>query len=87
MTSLARAGVGRLFGPGASTQDIARYIREWFAETGETRAQELPPARAAAAPKRGAKPVAKRASRPAAKRAAKAAPKPAAGPAAKRKRR
>jgi methylmalonyl-CoA mutase C-terminal domain/subunit len=33
MASLARAGVGRLFGPGASTQDIARYIREWFKET------------------------------------------------------
>ena len=30
MDSLAKQGVGRLFGPGASTQDIARYIREWF---------------------------------------------------------
>src|SRR5262245_59125285 len=30
MESLARMGVGRLFGPGASTQDIAAYIREWF---------------------------------------------------------
>jgi len=30
MESLARLGVGRLFGPGASTQEIARYIREWF---------------------------------------------------------
>ena len=30
METLARQGVGRLFGPGASTQDIAAYIREWF---------------------------------------------------------
>src|SRR5262245_21858649 len=30
MESLAKMGVGRLFGPGASTQDIAAYIREWF---------------------------------------------------------
>jgi methylmalonyl-CoA mutase C-terminal domain/subunit len=29
METLARAGVGRLFGPGSSTQDIARYIHEW----------------------------------------------------------
>jgi methylmalonyl-CoA mutase C-terminal domain/subunit len=33
MESLARLGVGRLFGPGASTQDIAAYIREWFRDT------------------------------------------------------
>jgi methylmalonyl-CoA mutase C-terminal domain/subunit len=30
MESLARLGVGRLFGPGSSTQDIGEYIREWF---------------------------------------------------------
>ena len=30
MDSLARMGVGRLFGPGTSTQDIAVYIRDWF---------------------------------------------------------
>ena len=36
MDTLARQGVGRLFGPGASTQDIATYIREWFAETHAT---------------------------------------------------
>jgi methylmalonyl-CoA mutase C-terminal domain/subunit len=36
MESLARMGVGRLFGPGTSTQDIAGYIREWFVtQTGE----------------------------------------------------
>ena len=30
MKSLAKMGVGRLFGPGTSTQDIAEYIRDWF---------------------------------------------------------
>jgi methylmalonyl-CoA mutase C-terminal domain/subunit len=33
MDRLAKLGIGRLFGPGASTQGIAAYIREWFAET------------------------------------------------------
>src|SRR5262245_22802820 len=32
METLAKMGVGRLFGPGASTQDIAKYIRGWFDE-------------------------------------------------------
>ena len=32
MESLAKMGVGRLFGPGASTQEIAVYIRGWFVE-------------------------------------------------------
>jgi methylmalonyl-CoA mutase C-terminal domain/subunit len=31
MTTLARDGVGRLFGPGTHTQDIVAYIREWYA--------------------------------------------------------
>lgn len=31
METLAQGGVGRLFGPGSSTQDIARYIHEWCA--------------------------------------------------------
>lgn len=44
MASLAASGVGRLFGPGSSTQDIARYIRAWFAEThGEEAAAALAP--------------------------------------------
>jgi methylmalonyl-CoA mutase C-terminal domain/subunit len=30
MEALAKQGVGRLFGPGSSTQDIIAYIREWF---------------------------------------------------------
>ena len=33
METLAKLGVGRLFGPGASTRDIAQYIRDWFCET------------------------------------------------------
>jgi methylmalonyl-CoA mutase C-terminal domain/subunit len=33
MEALAKLGVGRLFGPGASTRDIAQYIRDWFLET------------------------------------------------------
>ena len=30
METLTRMGVGKLFGPGASTQDIAAYLRDWF---------------------------------------------------------
>ncbi len=30
--SLSRIGVGRLFGPGASTQDVVHYLRGWFSE-------------------------------------------------------
>ncbi len=46
MSALATMGVGRLFGPGASTHDIADYIREWFAVTHRG---EAAPARAKAA--------------------------------------
>ena len=31
MQTLAEQGVGRLFGPGSSTQAIVEYVREWFA--------------------------------------------------------
>jgi methylmalonyl-CoA mutase C-terminal domain/subunit len=31
MDELQRQGVGRLFGPGTSTQDLIDYIRDWFA--------------------------------------------------------
>jgi methylmalonyl-CoA mutase C-terminal domain/subunit len=45
METLARKGVGRLFGPGTSTQDIAAYIREWFStEHRGDAAALLPPA-------------------------------------------
>ena len=45
MDALTRMGVGRLFGPGSSTQDIARYIREWFvARHGEGSLAPMPAA-------------------------------------------
>jgi methylmalonyl-CoA mutase C-terminal domain/subunit len=31
MDALQQQGIGRLFGPGTSTQDLVAYIREWFA--------------------------------------------------------
>ena len=44
MVTLAGQGVGRLFGPGASTQDIVHYIREWFAsQHGADQLTPLPP--------------------------------------------
>src|SRR5262245_41114404 len=77
MGTLAGLGVGRLFGPGASTQDIAAYIRTWFAEThgGAGAKPARKAARAAGSPKRASKP--KRAAKPAAKAARKPARKPA----------
>ncbi len=53
MEALARRGVGRLFGPGTSTQDIGEYIREWFAGThaAEEAVATARPAKAAPAPK------------------------------------
>ncbi len=32
METLQRQGVGKLFGPGTSTQDLIDYIRGWYAE-------------------------------------------------------
>jgi methylmalonyl-CoA mutase C-terminal domain/subunit len=54
MGSLTRLGVGKLFGPGSSTQDIGQYIREWFVARHGAAAlaprPAAPPARAAAYP-------------------------------------
>ena len=54
MDTLARMGVGKLFGPGSSTQDIGQYIREWFIARHGAAALAPPPAalpaRAAAYP-------------------------------------
>jgi len=82
METLARQGVGRLFGPGASTQDIAAYIREWFAGVhGDDALAPVPARRAPSAPmaKRAvvAKPARRTARTNGAPRAtrAKAAPK------------
>ena len=42
--ALAGRGVGRLFGPGSSTQDIVAYIREWYgARHGDAALPPLPP--------------------------------------------
>jgi methylmalonyl-CoA mutase, C-terminal domain len=60
MESLAKMGVGRLFGPGASTQDIAKYIRGWFEEEHGAAVE------AAASPPRAAAAASRPASRPAA---------------------
>jgi len=30
MDALNKMGVGRLFGPGTNTQDIVKYLKEWF---------------------------------------------------------
>jgi methylmalonyl-CoA mutase C-terminal domain/subunit len=49
MESLAKLGVGRLFGPGASTRDIAQYIRDWFRSTHGEEAYAAPAAAAAGA--------------------------------------
>ena len=38
MAELQRQGTGRLFGPGASTQAIVDYIREWAGEHAGSRA-------------------------------------------------
>jgi methylmalonyl-CoA mutase C-terminal domain/subunit len=32
MASLKTQGIGELFGPGTSTQDLIEYIRSWFAQ-------------------------------------------------------
>jgi methylmalonyl-CoA mutase C-terminal domain/subunit len=32
MEELQRLGIGKLFGPGTPTSELADYIREWFAE-------------------------------------------------------
>jgi len=36
MQKLLQMGVGKLFGPGSSTQDAVAYIREWVAKKQET---------------------------------------------------
>jgi hypothetical protein len=77
MDTLAKSGVGKLFGPGASTGDIARYIREWFAETHHSNGK------AAATPKRRPRAAATRVKRAG---GAKAKPKRAAQSATRRSR-
>ena len=54
MESLAKMGVGKLFGPGASTQDIAKYIRGWFDEQHGAVSVAAPAPRATSKPAAGA---------------------------------
>jgi methylmalonyl-CoA mutase C-terminal domain/subunit len=61
MSVLARQGVGRLFGPGSSTQDIAVYIREWFEARGQDASVAAP--RAATSTRRAAPAAASRTAR------------------------
>jgi methylmalonyl-CoA mutase C-terminal domain/subunit len=80
MATLGKMGVGRLFGPGASTQDIARYIRDWF--------EEAHRGEAAAAPRRAAKPAAAKArGKTTARRTSRSTPATKREPPRKRKRR
>lgn len=37
IVQLMKMGTGRLFGPGSSTEEAVRYIREWYSERGEVR--------------------------------------------------
>jgi len=83
MGTLAGLGVGRLFGPGASTQEIAEYIRSWFGEAhrgeGAARAQAARAVAKAGARRGPAKQ--KAAAKPVRKAGARAARKPAPAPA------
>jgi methylmalonyl-CoA mutase C-terminal domain/subunit len=61
METLARMGVGRLFGPGASTQQIAEYIRSWFVQRhGEDALAPAPAFVSSPAPARTKAPAARR---------------------------
>ena len=51
METLTRMGVGKLFGPGASTQEIAEYFRSWFAKKHGSEAAGLPEERGAKRPR------------------------------------
>jgi methylmalonyl-CoA mutase C-terminal domain/subunit len=76
MESLAKMGVGRLFGPGASTQDIAKYIRGWFEEEHGAAAAPAPRATAAATPRATAAATTRATAAPAPRATAAAAPAP-----------
>jgi methylmalonyl-CoA mutase C-terminal domain/subunit len=78
METLAGMGVGRLYGPGASTQDIAAYIRDWFVArhgAGALAPLPPPPPRPAVPPRVTAREVAHHRAVPASP-AARAAAKP-----------
>jgi hypothetical protein len=74
MQTLADQGVGRLFGPGSSTQAIVEYVREWFASKyGADSLTPLPEPRAVQPPAvAGSEPVRRASPRAAAHRTATA---------------
>jgi len=87
MKTLAEMGIGKLFGPGSSTQDIAHEIRRWFKQaTGEepfvapapTTPTHVPMETDAPAPRAARAPAAKAAKTVTRKHVAKRAPKRAA---------
>jgi len=81
METLAKMGVGRLFGPGASTQDIAKYIRDWFvAKHGAASLAAAPAPHAAEKPRPAATPKPRPAVAPKSSPAAAPKPRPAAAP-------
>jgi methylmalonyl-CoA mutase C-terminal domain/subunit len=85
METLAKMGVGRLFGPGSSTRDIAQYIRDWFREThGEEAFVAVPPGAGEAWPTDPTAATPRRAKAPAAKRAVRKPARTKKAPAAKR---
>jgi methylmalonyl-CoA mutase C-terminal domain/subunit len=76
METLARKGVGRLFGPGASTQDIGAYIRSWVDEHGSHEDARLAKTARRGRASAARKPSKRRAAQPVrATRKAKARPK------------
>ena len=92
MDALAKMGVGRLFGPGSSTGDIAQYIRDWFREThgeeayvavpaapGEAWPTEMTPATPRRAKALGAKRAPRKPARAKKARGAKGTPRKPAG--------
>ncbi len=81
MDALAAKGVGRLFGPGSSTQDIAAYIREWFQQATGEAPYVAPPMPASAAPAPSWAPTAAELKHHAAARPKPAMAKPAGRPA------
>jgi methylmalonyl-CoA mutase C-terminal domain/subunit len=85
METLAKLGVGRLFGPGSSTRDIAQYIRDWFREThGEEAFVAVPPGAGEAWPTDPTAATPRRAKAPAAKGAVRKPARTKKAPAAKR---
>ena len=87
MKTLAKAGVGRLFGPGSSTQDIAVYINEWSAGRSAVNGKKARPRAVAARPTRKASTARSAAAKPKRAVAARAATRAARAKSGARRRR